>query len=299
MHKLFDFLPQIILFCMKTTQFILILTTVLCVACTESEKNQNKSTSDKVENTADTTSQTAAEPLKIVKRHFPLSADFYQITNISSATVEYTTGEYSVWAEGDSASLANLQVDIDGGVLTIMTPLDANDYLLSYPSATGIKVHVSAPEMKTVALCAGGGFVCHGKLSTEFLQLGGVIGGQMDIDSVECDRFRYDSNGATVININDVKCQECVIVSGGEGTINMGINASKSAYVDLKGSTVCNSTLHSPDIEVSVGSQGAVNLKVDTENFKMNALSGIVNVSGKARRKDIKKTSTAVVNSSL
>ena len=175
---------------------LLILSSIFLMAlssCETNNKKQNDNSSTETTNTMSTR--------KILKREVPVTMDFYQITNLSAATVVFSNGPFKVYEEGDSALLNNLSYEFDGGVLTIKTPMEANNDMASYAGNDSLVVHVSCPELKTVALCATGGFVCHDTITTENFQMGGLVMGNIDIDKVVAEKFRYESNGSTKLNL--------------------------------------------------------------------------------------------------
>lgn len=266
----------------------------ICLGCGNTEKTE----STEGEKTDSVTPKKVRESKK-VEREIPVTQDFFQITNISNTIVEFTTGDYNVWIEGDSALVAHVNFDFDGGIMTITTPLDANNDITNFPDASDVVVHASCPDLRTMAICAGGGFVCHETLHTDFLQLGGMVGGSIDIDSVVCDRFRYDSNGNTALNIGGVSCREGVVISTGGGTLNLHMNANESCYLDAKGRSTVNMTANTPKLESMIDTEGTVNLTMDTHELSLDALGGTINLSGHADRPHIRKGKLAILNDGL
>ena len=278
---------------MKKSTLLLVFFAFLSIAC----HNEQNKTQD-----ANTDIQGGEQPNSknnVVKRDIPVTMDFFQITNISAADVVFTVGPYKVWEEGDSTLLNNIGYEFDGGVLTVTTPMEANNDMTSFATYDNVKVHVSCPELKTVAVCATGGFVCHDTIQTDIFQMGGMVKGNIDIDKVKCNIFRYESNGSTLMNLGDIQCEECVVISTGDGIINMSVEADEKAYFDIKSLTTANLTVNSKHIEGLIETKKEVNMDINTKLLELSITEGNVNLSGKAEKQNIRKGRLAFVNNSL
>lgn len=234
-----------------------------------------------------------------IKKEITVTGEFFQITNISSAVIDFTTGPFSIIAEGDSISLSHISYDIDGGILTISTPMDISNDIHNFPVRSNVVIHVSCPELRTVANCSGGGFTCHETLQSEKIELGGLVGGSIDIDSVECTSFRYQSNGSTSLNIGNINCEECVIISTGTGIISLNATAKTNTYIDAKGSTTMRADITSPLTEGIIETEGSVSYAVQSDELKLVILRGTVDLNGTAKAQDIKCEPQAIVNNNL
>lgn len=279
---------------MQRLTLLLLFSTFLSLGCGESPKESNNKEGN------DTISIPKKKaPTKRIEREIPVKQDFFQITNISNTTVEFTTGAYNVWIEGDSTSVSYVGFDVDGGILTISTPLDTNNDITSFPSSSDVIVHVSCPELRTMAICAGGGFVCHETMKAEQIQLGGMVGGSINIDSIACSSFRYDSNGNTSLNIGGISCKEGVIITTGGGNLNLNIDATESCYIDVKGKSNLNATAKCPKVESMIETDGSVNLSLKAHELLMDALGGTISLSGHVDRPRIRKGKLAIINDGL
>lgn len=278
---------------MKKSTLLLVFFAFLSIAC------QNEQTKRPDANTDKQDVKQSNSKKNVVKRDIPVTMDFFQITNISAVDVIFTVGPFKVWEEGDSSLLNNLAYEFDGGVLTVTTPMEANNDMTSFAKYDDIKVHVSCPELKTVAVCATGGFVCHDTIQTEIFQMGGMVKGNIDIDKVKCNKFRYESNGSTLLNLGVVQCDECVVISTGDGIINLNVEADEKAYFDIKSLTTANVTVNSKHIEGLIETKKEVNMDINTKLLDLSIAEGNVNLSGKAEKQNIRKGRLAFVNSSL
>lgn len=279
---------------MRRTNLLLLAGIFLFLGCTETEKRGGEP-SEK----AETDAPEKARVSKKIEREIPVEQDFFQITNISNTTVDFTMGDFNVWIEGDSAQVSHVSFDFDGGILTITTPLDVNNDITNFPSGSDVVVHVSCPDLRTMAICAGGGFICRETLKTDYFQLGGMVGGSIAIDSISCDRFRYDSNGNTALHIGGVGSRESVVITTGGGTLDLSLDASESCYLDVKGGSTVNMRVNTPKLESMIETKGAVNLTMDTQELLLDALAGNISLSGHAGRPKIRKGKLAIVSDGM
>lgn len=278
---------------MKKSALLILSSLFLMLACTSGNKN------DKQNDRQPENSEVKVPTRKITRRDVPVTMDFYQITNLSAATVVFTPGPFKVSEEGDSALLNNLSYEFDGGVLTIKTPMEANNDMASYGGNDSLIVRVSCPELKTLAVCATGGFVCHDTITTENFQMGGLVMGNIDIDKVVAEKFRYESNGSTMLNVGEIECGECVVISTGDGILNLNVDARTNAYFDIKNESTMNLNVNSPLVEGLIETKREISMTMQTDNLQLNVLAGTVNLAGKAAKQNVRKGQLAVVNNAL
>ena len=278
---------------MKKSLLLIISILFFSASC---HKEDKKTPNLSVENTPKAENTTSTN---VVKRDIPVTMDFFQITNLSSANVIFTNGPFRVWEEGDSAHLNNVGYEFDGGVLTITTPMEANNDMTSFANNDALTVHVSCPDLRTVALCSTGGFVCHDTITTENFQMGGLVRGNIDIDKVVADKFRYESNGSTKLNIGMLECGECVVISTGDGILNLNVDAKTNAYLDVKNESQMNINVNAPLVEGLIETKREVSMTMQTNDLQLSVLAGTVNLSGKAAKQNVKKGQLAVVNNAL
>lgn len=289
MHKLFFNSMKF----MKNSPLLILSAIFFCLACT-CEKN-NKNVNTPIEAKTDS----SVSKRKIITRDIPVTMDFFQITNLSSANVVFSNGPFKVYEKGDSAHLNTVGYEFDGGVLTITTPMEANNDMASFSKNEALTVHVSCPELKTVAVCATGGFECHDTIRTDFFQMGGLVKGQIDIDCVVANKFRYESNGSTMLNVGNILCDECVVIATGDGILNLNVNAKTNGYFDIKNESMLNVNVKAPLVEGLIETKRDVNMDIDTKELQLSVLAGTVNLSGFAAKQNIKKAQLATVNNSL
>ena len=272
--------------------FIIILPLFVICGC-----NENKTS--KIENNKNNTSSQKPNIAKRIKQEIAVTGEFFQITNISSALIDFTTGPFSIVAEGDSTSLSHISYDIDGGILTISTPMDISNDIQNFPVRSDVIVHVSCPDLRTMAICSGGGFSSHETLRSEKIELGGMVSGTIDIDSIICQSFRYQSNGSTSLNIGNIDCDECIVISTGTGAISLNTTATSNTYLDIKGSTTIRADINAPLTEGIIETGGSASLGIKTEALKLIILRGTVDLEGYAKEEDIKCEPQAIVNNKL
>ena len=279
---------------LKSVFFLTIMSALVC-SCTNADQKKEQPT----ETNPSASTPPSSYSMKKVEKEVMVKEDFFQITNLSSGIIEFNQGPNKIWAEGDSASLSHLSFEFDGGILTVSTPMEANNDVVGFPSSSDIRIHVSCPDLRAMAVCSGGGFVCKETLKSDQLQLGGLVGGKIEIDSIACRSFRYDSNGSTALNIGGVSCDEAVFISTGSGEINTNLTAHTNTYIDIKGTSSMNCTITTPKLEGFIETRGSANLNIDTDTLSLDALAGTVNLSGRAGKQEIRKGKMLQLNSSL
>lgn len=271
---------------MKKTFTLLFCISIILISCTKTKKTSNPTPRPHMDN-------------KTIKQNIAITDSFYQITNISSAMIDFNIGPLCVIAEGDSSTLSHLSYEFDGGILTISTPIDRNNDYKTYPILSDAVVHVSCPNLKAVAICSGGGFRSKGLLKTESIQFGGLVGGSIDVDSIECDMFRYDGSGSTTSNFKYVKCNDCTVCSTGSSSISLCVNSKNASYFDISGSTTIKSTISSPIIKSIIETQGSVSYDIETETLSLRALKGTINLCGHATTPEINVSPNVILSNNL
>lgn len=272
-------------------QIISISLFLLIIGCSSNSDKHSSNNSNKRESKPASTIR--------ISREIAVTDSFFQITNISGGMIEFTQGPFSIISEGDSSSLSHYTYEFDGGILTISTPLERNNDYQTYPTSSNVVIHVSCPDLRAVAICSGGGFRSKSLLKGEEFQFGGMVGGEIDVDSIECQRFRYESNGSTSSHFPQIKCDECQIISSGNGTISLCVKSDKSTYLDISGQSTLTADISSPLTESIIETDGSVSFKLDTDNFRMRAIRGVIEMSGYALNQEIQQSRDVVIRNDL
>lgn len=162
----------------------------------------------------------------IVRKHVNIPREFSYITNISSADIIFTPGDYSVEMEGDSILVQNTKTDFDSNLLTIGMKSDANSDYNYYGNENNTKIYISAPTLACISICSTGGFVCTDTWKAEQVQIGILGTGSLSIPSIDCNSFIIESTGNSKADIGHLKAYVATITSRGQGefAINCDVN---------------------------------------------------------------------------
>ena len=130
---------------LKSVFFLTIMSALVC-SCTNADQKKEQPT----ETNPSASTPPSSYSMKKVEKEVMVKEDFFQITNLSSGIIEFNQGPNKIWAEGDSASLSHLSFEFDGGILTVSTPMDANNDVVGFPSSSDIRIHVSCPDLRAI-----------------------------------------------------------------------------------------------------------------------------------------------------
>ena len=123
--------------------------------------------------------------------------------------------------------------------------------------------------------------------------------GNIDIDKVVAEKFRYESNGSTKLNLGMVECGECVVISTGDGILNLNVNAKTNAYLDIKNESQMNINVNSPLVEGLIETKREVSMTMQTNDLQLNVLAGTVNLAGKVAKQNVRKGQLAIINNAM
>lgn len=191
----------------------------------------------------------------IVRQPLRLLGDFTQITSLGGIDIVYTQGSYNCEIEGDSASISHVRADVESGILTMYFTSDNNPEMLCYENKQSITAYISTPDLNCVALCSTGNFSTTSKWKQDNIELGIIGTGSFNLDSIECNTFKYEATG------------------DGDATFK---------HIDSKGS-----------IMFTCMSKSNVKADINTDLIVATTQSGEINLTGKAKKKDISATNRA------
>ncbi len=207
----------------------------LILLCSCKGKNTEKDTSEKG-------ASVVSKKANIIKKPLYITADFNQITSLGGIDIIYTQGDYNIEAEGDSVILNCIEVSTDSGILTLNLTTDRNKDLNVYEGKQNIKVHISSPDLKCVALCSSGDFKSKGMWENENIELGVIGSGGFELDSVKCNNFKYEATGDGDTRINNLESKDNIYITcmgASNVTTNLNANiinvATQSGIVTLTG----------------------------------------------------------------
>lgn len=206
---------------------ILILTAALALASCQNKTQDQPADGAKSEQTS-----TPKKKKNIIRQRLSIPSDFNYITNLGSVDIIYTPGNFSIEAEGDSATLSYLRTTFDSNLLTVCIQSDANADLNKYGNTSNVKLYISCPQLACVSVCGNGGFESQATWRGEDIQIGVLGSGSLKLADVECTTFSLQSNDVGSVSIAHLKADDAVLMSVSSAHIE--------ADVDVNNLTVFN-----------------------------------------------------------
>ncbi len=235
-----------------------------------------------------------------ITREIPLSQEFQHITNLSSLNIVFTPGDYHVKATGDSLIVSNLNVAIDGGVLTLSLPMENNTDFNRFPQTNNAVIYVSCPTLRNIANCGNGGFQSSGKIISDHINIGGMGTGDISLDSVECTTFRYELSQSNTAQFKQINAKDASILCHGTGDTQANITATHLVTIDESHMANISSKVSAPEIDVITIGSGAVNLHVSAKKLSVSAQgTGNVTLNGHCDDLQLKQGTNARVSNNL
>ncbi len=268
---------------MKTARYIIgitLLATVLISSCKNSTKSNTPDNSSNVLNIKHTEN--------IQTRILPCNKEFIQITNISSANVIYSQGDYHIEATGDSAMIDLLKLTFDSGTLTIGNNGEIATGINTV-SSNPITIRISSPELKLLSICANGGFSSIGRIETSDFIIGNLGYGNMQFDTIVCNTFKADNNYSGTVTINSVECDNAIVSTFGTSKTTASVIAKRE--VDILTGTESQTDININATGVSINANGKCKGKynVDCNNlFALTADYAEISLTGTVKTKKTK-----------
>ncbi len=169
--------------------------------------------------------------VNIQTRNLPCNREFIQIINLGSADIVYTQGEYQIDATGDSTLLDMLQLSFDSGTLTINMNGEAQSDITPIATMRNVKIQISSPQLNYLTSCGSGAFQSVGTISTDNFQVSITGMGAMQLDTIQCDKFKMENNYAGQAELAYLKCHTAVITAFGNSTTTANITAEEEVNV--------------------------------------------------------------------
>lgn len=272
---------------------VIFLGTALLLASACNNKKQ-KPTLDK-QNTSPEQIEIRKSTLKI-----PVTAEFFSITNLGSINIDFKEGPYSIVAEGDSMLIRQIETEFDSGVLTVNLPSERNDGVNRFNSQATTTLHIQCPELRIMANCGSGSFTSTSKINSSNLEIGGMGLGEIHIDSISCEDFKYQSNVETIAEFKSVICNNASVFVYGTSNSTFGINASNVSLIDVGGNAVLNASVKSKIIEMATSGQANATIDIDCEAVKVTSQNqSVATISGTAKQNYLRNFHTSSINNNL
>jgi len=196
-----------------------------------------------------------------VSRTYEL-ATFDQIATVGPQDIVITYGEtQSVRAEGSGQALAELEVVVEDGELTIR-PKDQSAFGFDWDRFRSTTFHITVPQLQRVSLAGSG---------------------DITVDRIEGDSFEGTIAGPGKLSIADLKVDEADFSIAGSGDLVVA-GTAREADVRIGGSgKIQAGGLRSENASIAIGGSGDVALTVQDQARISIAGSGDVDISGPAR----------------
>lgn len=220
-------------------QIIIPLALAILCSC-----NSNNNTSNSKKDTAQNVSTS-----KTSRRQVTITDGFNQITSLGGIDIIYNQGDYNIELEGDSTLFNSVKAIAESGILTLYFSTDNNPELNYYGNERKLTAHISSPDLKCVALCSNGNFKSESKWKIDELSLGIIGSGNFDLDSVECNIFKYEATGDGNATFKHIDSKESIFITCmNESDVTADINTNSVNIATQKGKVVITGKATKKDI---------------------------------------------------
>jgi len=229
---------------------IIIIPIALALLCSCEGNTASKNTNGK--------SEVKSTDNKVSRKTLMITGDFNQITSLGGIDIVYTQGDFNIEIEGDSTFFPSVKADVDSGILSLYFSFDNNEDLYLYGTSRKLTAYITSPDLKCVALCSTGNFKSVNKWKMEDISLGVIGEGNFDIDSLECNSFKYEATG--------------------------------------DGDAIFKHIDSSEKIEFTCMGSSDVTADINTNYLNIATSKGNINVTGKAFKKEISAASSSLIS---
>jgi|GEM_PF-2452377 len=222
--------------------------------------------------------------------NIPCIEPFIQITSIGNVDIEYSQGEYNIQATGSPEVIPLLETSFDSGILTIGMKNETVVELSTIKNKQNIRLLITSPELKYLALCGNGNFESNGIIETELFQVGNFASGIITIDSLKCNIFKFENNDIGKAIFKNVECKTTNISTFGTSKTDITIKAQKdiSVYTGGESTIAMNAKTNRLEILANNNSKGEFDIKcANLEVFAKNQSS--LSLKGATKNKKINK----------
>jgi len=254
----------------------LLLATI--TACSEKQK----------ETTKPDVPQKSEENVTISKQTIICDQPFMQITHIGTMDIEYTKGDYKIELEGDSTLFPSIMTEFDSGTLTIGLNGENNIDIHAYGSSVPLKVHISSPELRLLAICNKGSFHAASIANNEEMQIGNIGTGNVVIDSLSCKSVLFKGEDSGHIKIGECNTESLRMTLNRNSSIEGNFNVNGNSVLTFTGGAKADIKCKGDGIELQALDKVDVNLDVDCKNLNVETYgTGNISLNGHADKRSI------------
>ncbi len=194
--------------------------------------------------------------------------DFDQIEVNGSIEVIYTQGSgYNVDVKPLRDMKGHIQVRTQGHKLILSQK--------SNGSAKRVKVYISAPSLKTIAVNGASKFKA---------------------SQVSSTKLHMRANGASHIDIGQVNCRSLKIEAEGASKVSLSANCNETLKVSNNGSSKTNIDAHARIIKIDNSGASKLDARVDCDRIDVQCSgAGTVNLKGYANQSRLQRSGSGVI----
>ena len=222
--------------------------------------------------------------------NIPCIEPFIQITSIGNVDIEYAKGEYGIQATGYSDVIDLLETTFDSGILTIGMRNETRIELSTIKSKQNIRLYITSPELKYLAICGNGNFTSNGIIQTESFQTGNFASGRILIDSIKCNNFKFESNDIGNTTVNHVHCNHANISTFGSSETNITLDAQKNISLFTGGNSTNNIKAETELLEIFSSNKSTGIFDIECTDLNVIAKNNsTLTFKGRTKNKNFKK----------
>ena len=165
----------------------------------------------------------AKKPDSLPMTPVAVERDFTQINNLSNVDILWSEGPCRIGFEGNKMLLNDLDITVDDAGLTV------NELHPIAPSLTA-RLHVSSPTLTLLSNYNSATIRLAGCLRTESLEIGNMVEGCIDADTLLCQRLKYTAEGTATALFRLIRADEAALIADGNGTTDATLDVGHLVF---------------------------------------------------------------------
>ena len=162
---------------------------------------------------------------------------FEEIEIKGSPTVYYTQADsFSVRVTGPQNYVDDILTEINGKTLVVRNRGKISVVNISFEGEDEVAVYVTSPDLVSLRLNGSGDFVSKRLIDSDNMDIVLRGSGDIDIDSLICDRCQVELVGSGDIDVNRLEAQRVSASLIGSGDIDLKLKKVQNTKLSLKGS---------------------------------------------------------------
>lgn len=162
---------------------------------------------------------------------------FEEVEVVGSPNVYYTQADsFSVRVKGPDNYVDNILTEKDGKTLTIRNKGKWGVVNISFSGEDELAVYVTSPDLVAVRVNGSGDFISTNLIDTDNMKIALRGSGDINIDTLLCDRCDIELIGSGDIALPNVEARETSATLIGSGDVKMALSKVIDTNLSLKGS---------------------------------------------------------------